>query len=208
MALTTILSTQLVLLSPTSAADEAVEQAVEQAAPPTAAPFALGDVRLLPGPFRDAQDAAVEWLLALEPDRLLANFRKEAGLEAKARHYGGWESQGVSGHCGGHYVSACAKAYAATGDERLLERVDYMVAELAECQHANGDGYLAAIPGGRQCYAEVAQGNIRSAGFDLNGIWVPNYTEHKVLAGLLDAHTLCGNDQALEVARRLADWFE
>jgi len=173
-----------------------------------ASPFPLADVRLLDGPFKDGQDLAIEYLLALEPDRLLANFRSSAGLQPKSPHYGGWESQGVSGHCGGHYLSGCSLAYASTGDPRLLERVQYMVDELAACQAAGGDGYVAAIPDGRKVYAEVAAGNIRSAGFDLNGCWVPNYTLHKLFAGLRDAYRLCGNQKALEVERKLADWFE
>ena len=93
-------------------------------------------------------------------------------------------------------------------DKRFLERVNYVVDQLAECQKANGDGYVAAIPGGKKAYAEVAAGDIRSAGFDLNGVWVPNYTMHKVLAGLRDAYRFCGNQKALEVSRGLADWFE
>jgi hypothetical protein len=181
---------------------------VKPAAPPRARPFSLHDVRVTGGPFKEGQDIAVAWLLSLEPDRFLANFRKEAGLEPKAPHYGGWEAQGVSGHSAGHYLSACALAWAATGNEEFRRRVDYIVAELAECQRANGNGYVAAIPGGKRAYAEVAAGNIRSAGFDLNGIWVPNYTQHKLFAGLRDAYRLAGNPPALEVARGLADWFE
>jgi len=180
---------------------------VEPAAPPKARPFNFHDVRVLDGPFKQGQDAAVEWLLSLEPDRFLANFRSEAGLEPRAEHYPGWERQGVSGHSGGHYLSACAIAYAVTGDRRFLERVNYLVTELAECQEAHGDGYVAAIPNGRQVYAEVAAGNIRSSGFDLNGCWVPNYTMHKLFAGLRDAYRFADNAPALEIARKLGDWF-
>lgn len=180
------------------------------AAPPqlAARPFPLSAVRLLDGPFKKGQDIAVEYLLKFEPDRLLANFRKEAGLAPKAEHYGGWESQGVSGHCTGHYLSACAIAYATTGDTRFLERANYMVAELDACQTALGTGYLAAIPDGKRVFAEIAAGNVRSSGFDLNGSWVPNYTLHKLLAGLRDAYRLCGNATALAVERKLADWYE
>jgi uncharacterized protein len=185
-----------------------VKPRVEPVAPARAKPFRLQEVRLLPGPFKEGQDIAVKYLLSLEPDRFLANFRKEAGLEPRAEHYPGWERQGVSGHSGGHYLSACSLAWAATGDERFRERVNYLVTELAACQAAPGDGYVAAIPNGRQVYAEVAAGNIRSAGFDLNGCWVPNYTMHKLFAGLRDAYRLAGNAQALDVARKLADWFE
>lgn len=181
---------------------------ISPVAPPQARPFPLSDVRVLDGLFKTSQDIAIRYLLSLEPDRFLANFRQEAGLAPKAEHYTGWERQGVSGHSAGHYLSACAQAYAATGDNRFLERVNYLVGELAVCQQAHGDGYVAAIPKGRQVYAEVARGEIRSAGFDLNGCWVPNYTMHKVFAGLRDAWRLAGSAQALEVGRRLADWFE
>ncbi len=181
---------------------------IKPMAPPIAQPFSPRDVRLLDGPFKDGQDIACRYLLSLEADRFLANFRKEAGLEPKAKHYGGWESQGVSGHCGGHYLSACAMAWAASGDKRFLDRVNYFVDELALCQQANGNGYVSAIPNGKKIYAEVAAGDIRSSGFDLNGGWVPNYTQHKVMAGLRDAYRLAGNQKALEVSKGLGDWFE
>jgi len=181
---------------------------IHPVAPPKAIPFPLQDVRLLDGMFKDGQDVAVKYLLSLEPDRFLANFRKEAGLPPKAKQYGGWESEGVSGHAGGHYLSACAIAYAATGDKRFLDRVNYFVSELAACQRANGNGYVAAIPNGKKIYAEVAAGDIRVDSFGLNGGWVPNYTLHKLFAGLRDAYRLCGNANALEVSQNLADWLE
>ncbi|MBN8456676.1 MAG: glycoside hydrolase family 127 protein [Verrucomicrobia bacterium] len=191
----------------TALAEDNIATPVAPAAPPKALAFDLADVRLLEGPFKTGQDIAVKYLLSLEPDRFLANFRKEAGLQPKAAHYGGWEAQGVSGHCGGHYLSACALAFASTGNAEFKRRADYMVSELAACQEANKDGYVGAIPNGKKIYAEVAAGNIRSGGFDLNGCWVPNYTQHKVLAGLRDAWRHTGNRQALEVEKRLADWF-
>src|ERR671931_149353 len=170
--------------------------------------FALADVRLLYGPFKRAMQLDAGYLLRLDPDRLLSWFRKEAGLEPKAAVYGGWESQGVAGHSLGHYLSACAMMFASTGDTRFRDRVNYIVAELALCQKANGNGYVAAIPNGKKIFQEVAAGDIRSKGFDLNGGWVPWYTLHKLLAGPLDAHHYCRSDQALSVAKGLADWAE
>jgi DUF1680 family protein len=170
--------------------------------------FDLADVRLLDGPFKRAMQLDAGYLLRLDPDRLLSWFRKEAGLEPKAAVYGGWESQGVAGHSLGHYLSACAMMFASTGDTRFRDRVNYIVAELALCQKANGNGYVAAIPNGKKIFQEVAAGDIRSKGFDLNGGWVPWYTLHKLLAGLLDAHHYCRSDQALSVAKGLADWAE
>ena len=110
---------------------------------PQAQPFPLSQVRLLDGPFRDAMLRDQNYLLSLEPDRLLSWFRKEAGLQPKGEVYGGWESQGIAGHTLGHYLSACSHMYASTGDRRFLDRVNYIVGELAVCQQANGNGYVA-----------------------------------------------------------------
>ncbi len=168
--------------------------------------FDLSDVRLLDGPFKAAMERDAAYLLLLEPDRFLAWFRKEAELEPKGEVYGGWEKQTIAGHSLGHYLSACAMMYAAAGDTRFKERTDYIVDELTLCQDKNGNGYLAAFPGGKRCFEEVARGEIRSKGFDLNGIWVPWYTLHKEMAGLRDTYLYCDNDKALKVWMKLTDW--
>jgi uncharacterized protein len=174
---------------------------------PKAMAFELSDVRLLDGPFKHSQELDHDYLLKLEPDRLLAWFRKEAGLEPKAAVYGGWESRGVAGHSLGHYLSACSEMYQATGDEKLRQRVEYIVNELALCQSANSNGYVAAIPDGKRIFSEISRGIVTSKGFDLNGGWVPFYTVHKEMAGLRDAYRLCGNARALAVERKLADFI-
>ncbi len=171
-------------------------------------PFDLRDIELLEGPFLHATELNEQSLLNYEPDRLLARFRIEAGLEPRAEHYHGWEDNTIAGHSLGHYLSACALMYRTTADERFLKRVNYMVDELAECQSATGNGYIGAIPGGQKILEEeVARGDIRAAPFDLNGIWVPFYSMHKVMAGLRDAYQLCDNSTALETERRLGDWL-
>ena len=73
--------------------------------------FALGDVQLLDSPVQARHaSATLDYLLSLDPDRLLHNTRKYAGLAPKAELYGGWESQGIAGHTLGHYLSALALA--------------------------------------------------------------------------------------------------
>ncbi len=163
-------------------------------------------VRLTAGPFRAAQDVHHRYLLALEADRLLARFRKEAGLLPKAAAYDGWEADTISGHSVGHYLSGLAKMFAATGDPRLKERAAYVVQELAACQARYGDGYVAAIPGGRKVFDELRRGEVRSSGFDLNGLWVPWYVLHKQMAGLRDVLLLCGIESARPVLVGLADF--
>jgi DUF1680 family protein len=174
-----------------------------------ALPFSLNDVRLLDGPFLHAANLDAKILLTYEPDRLLSKFYSEAGLTPKAKHYDGWENETIAGHSLGHYLSACSMMYQTTGDTAFLDRVNYIVDELKKLQAADGDGYIGAFPNGKKILEdEVAKGDIRSKGFDLNGIWVPYYTQHKMMAGLRDAYHLCGNQTALEVEIRFADWLE
>jgi len=173
--------------------------------PPTARFFALADVRLAQGPFLAAQKLDESYLLALEPDRLLHNFRVNAGLTPKAPVYGGWESVEpwieirCHGHTLGHYLSAVSCMYASTGDARFAQRVDYIVGELAECQAKTG-GWLTAFPDG------VAPLTDSLAGKSFAG--VPWYTTHKVLAGLRDAHLHHGSKSARDVLVRFADWID
>lgn len=173
-----------------------------------ALPFDLNRVKLLDGPFLHATDLDISTLLEYEPDRLLSGFYSEAGLKPKAERYGGWESESLAGHSLGHYLSACAMMYRSTGDRRFLERAAYIVSELKHIQDETGSGYLGAFPDGKKVFEEqVAKGSIRSRGFDLNGIWSPFYTHHKVLAGLRDAYRFCGDTTALKVEKKFAGWI-
>jgi DUF1680 family protein len=167
-----------------------------------ARPFPLQDVRLLDGPFREAMQRDQKYLLALEPDRLLHNFRVNAGLPSTARPLGGWEAPDVElrGHSVGHYLSALALMYASTGDERFKARGDLMVAELAKVQAALPSrgahaGYLSAFPEELIDRVDARQ-----------KVWAPYYTLHKIMAGLLDMYQLCGNRQALDVLQKQAAW--
>ncbi len=171
-----------------------------------ATPFSLNEVQLTDGRFKHAEEVCSAYLLKVEPDRLLSNFRVHSGLQAKGKIYGGWENSGLAGHSLGHYLSACAQEYASHKDPKFKEKVDYIVSELVACQKSRPDGYISAIPDGDTKWAEVRKGNIKSGGFDLNGMWSPWYTHHKVLAGLLDAYHLTGNKDALDVAKKFGDW--
>lgn len=168
--------------------------------------FPLSDVRLTPGPFLDAQTTDLNYLMAMEPDRLLAPFLREAGLAPRKPGYGNWESSGLDGHMGGHYLSALAMMHASTGDGEVLRRLNYFVAELKRAQQANGDGYLGGIPGGRQVWRDIAAGKLEADNFSVNGKWVPWYNLHKVYAGLRDAYRYAGNEDARAMLIQLSDW--
>jgi hypothetical protein len=188
----------------------AFTQPIQNAIPDLARPLPLSAVRLTGGPLKHAQDLDAKYLLELEPDRMLAYYRRNAGLEQKAEPYGGWDGGGrnLTGHIAGHYLSAVSLMWAATGDARFKERADYIVKELKEVQDKHGDGYLSALERGRECFNAVAQGNIRSGGFDLNGLWAPWYVLHKTYAGLRDAYRYTGNKTALEIEIKFAEWAE
>src|SRR5437899_3061612 len=180
-----------------------------------ARPLPLSSVRLLAGPLKNAQDLDAKYLLALEPDRMLSYLRQRAGLQSKANGYGGWDGGGrqLTGHIAGHYLSAVSLMWAATADARFKERADYIVKELAEIQNAQKDGYLGALMDdqgvdGKIRFQDLANGTIKSGGFDLNGLWSPWYVEHKIFAGLRDAYRLTGNRTALDVEIRFAGWVE
>src|SRR5882724_2947888 len=206
-----LLSTAALITSGTANTTlEPVPEAVKRAVSDIARPLPLSDVRLTGGPLKVAEDKDAQYLLSLEPDRMMAYFRKRAGLQPKAEGYGGWDGDGknLTGHIAGHYLSAVSFMYAATGDERFKQRADYIVKELKEVQDKNGDGYLGALDGGKEKFAEVANGNIRSSAFDLNGMWSPWYTLHKTYAGLRDAYRYAGNRTALELESKYAGWAE
>jgi uncharacterized protein len=180
-----------------------------------AVPLPMNAVRLTGGPLKKAQDLDAAYLLELEPARMLAYLRQSAGLDPKAQGYGGWDGAGrqLTGHIAGHYLSAVSMMYATTGDVRFKERADDMVSQLQAIQNAQGDGYIGALKDakgvdGKVRFQDLSKGEIRSGGFDLNGLWSPWYVEHKLFAGLRDAYHLTGNKTALDVEIKFAGWTE
>jgi DUF1680 family protein len=173
-----------------------------------ATPFPMTQVRLLPGIYHDAQEWNRGYMSRLSADRLLYNFRANAGLPVgSAEPLGGWEQKDngqraseLRGHFTGHFLSASALLYASTGDKEAKSKGDYMVAELAKCQQKLGGGYLSAFP---------ATFWDRLDKMERQSIpWAPFYTIHKIMAGLLDMHQHAGNKQALQVLEGMAGWAD
>ncbi len=192
-----------------SAATEPGPWAIQPTLPVTQQLFPQGAVRLLDGPFKIMQEVDHAYLLRLEPDRLLAQFRVEAGLAPKAKPYGGWESpaqpgtvRSLAGHSLGHYLSALSLMARVTDDEALRQRISYISAELKECQDKRGDGSVVAFPFSRELEADIRKGKVET----IDNYWAPFYTIHKQLAGLRDAWVNCGDATAKDVLIRLADW--
>lgn len=168
--------------------------------------FNIKDVRLLDSPFKEAMKRDANYILSLDPDRLLHRHRVNS-TKPKAEIYGGWEALGVSGFTLGHYISALAMHYAATDEEIFKNKVNYIIEELAYMQNLRKNGYVGGIPDEERIWTEIATGNIRAEAFSLNGGWVPFYTVHKLMAGLVDAYLYADNEIALNVVLRMSDWL-
>ena len=168
--------------------------------------FPISDVTLLDGPLKKARDLNIEVLLKYDCDRLLAPYRKEAGLAPKAKAYPNWD--GLDGHVGGHYLTAMA-INAATGNEACRQRMEYMISELQLCADANaknhpewGKGYVGGMPNSERIWSTFKKGDF-SVYF---GSWAPFYNLHKMYAGLRDAWLYCDNEQAKSLFLGFCDW--
>ena len=190
--------------------------------------FDLNEVTLLDGPMKTAMDLNIQVLMQYDVDRLLTPFVRQAGLASttdtsspyyqwltKHPSFTNWgdSSFDLSGHVGGHYLSALALAYAACHDSDtkalLKERLDYMVGVMKDCQDQFDDntqglyGFIGGQPI-KSDWTALYSGNIQP--FKNHGGWVPFYVQHKILAGLRDAYLYGGNTVAKELFRKMADW--
>ena len=168
--------------------------------------FPIGDVTLLDGPLKKARDLNVKTLLQYDCDRLLAPYRKEAGLAPKAKAYPNWD--GLDGHVGGHYLTAMA-INAATGSDECRQRMEYMLGELQECAEANnknhpdwGRGYVGGMPSSERVWTAFKKGDFGP----YFGAWAPFYNLHKMFAGLRDTWVYCGNEQGKRLFLGFCDW--
>jgi uncharacterized protein len=188
----------LLLLS-ALAANLCAQEPSPQPTPARATCFPLSAVTLLPGELLTEQQSMLGYLRTEDLDRLLHNFRLNAGLESAAKPLSGWEAPDceLRGHYTGHFLSALALMHSATGEAALRERGATLVHELHACQQALGGGYLSAFP--KSFLERLARGE---------RVWAPWYTLHKVAAGLLDQYTLCGNEEALQMAIDFAEFVE
>ena len=165
-----------------------------------ALPFSLSDVSLSPSWIRQKEDLNTKYLHQLDPERLLHNFRVNAGIPSSAAPLEGWESPGcgLRGHFTGHYLSACATLIKSEGDSVLSKRIGYMVEELYKCQEKLGGKYLSAFP----------EADFDTLEKQYGGVWAPYYTFHKIMQGLLDVYTLTGNEKAYRILLNMADYVE
>ena len=156
----------------------------------------MNEVEILDSYEKNAFSLEVKYLKKLDADKLLRGFCDIACVESEAQKYGGWETSAIQGHTLGHYLTAVSQGYKTSGDKELKAVADHIVDVLSLCQNSES-GYLSAIP--ESHYLQLESGNT-------SGTWVPWYTMHKIMAGLINAYKFTENKKALEVASRLGDW--
>ena len=168
--------------------------------------FPLGDITLMDGPLKHARDLNVQVLLKYDCDRMLAPYRKEAGLQPRKPSYPNWD--GLDGHVGGHYLTALA-INAATGDKECRKRMEYMISELQLVLDANNQrhetwchNYIGGVPNSAKMWTAFSKGDFGP----YFGTWAPFYNIHKMYAGLRDAWLYCGNEQAKNLFLKFCDW--
>jgi DUF1680 family protein len=160
------------------------------AAPPALKQFGYGEVELLPGPMREQFERNHAFYAALDVDRLLKPFRQRAGVPAPGDDMGGWYSWApidaidklpdngfAPCHSFGQYLSGLSRDYAATGLPSTREKVHQIV-----------KGFGPAI----------TEDFWRDHRF-------PAYTYDKISIGLLDAHSLTGAPDAIEILNKTLD---
>jgi len=174
--------------------------------------FELEQVLITDDYYSNAHQKEVDYLLEFDTDRLLAGFRETAGLDMKgSKRYEGWENSLIGGHTIGHYLTACAQAYASPDTsvedkQALYDMIKTIVDGLKECQD-NTKGKTGFIFG-----ATIANKNNVEQQFDTieagstSNTWVPWYTMHKIIAGLVDVYNITGYEKAKTIASGLGDW--
>ena len=181
--------------------------------------FELKDVLLTDVYYVNATLKEIEYLLSFNIDKLLAGFRDTAGVDTKeTERYPGWETSLIGGHTLGHYLTACVQAYQSKNStpeqkEKLYENIGYIINGLKECQDVSGTGFLFGASIIDTDNVEAQFDNVEKNQTNIfTQAWVPWYTLHKTISGIITAVRLkgCELDQvaqtALKVAVRLGDW--
>ena len=177
--------------------------------------FSLSEIRMTDAYCTNAFEKEIDYLLSFDTDRLLVGFRENAKLSTNgASRYKGWEDTLIAGHCVGHYLSACAQASANPNltdaqREKLMGIITALIDGMEVCQQ-NSKGKPGFLWAG-----QVKNANNVEQQFDLeeqgktniiDEAWVPWYTMHKLIQGLVDVYNFTGNETAKEIASGLGDW--
>ena len=173
--------------------------------------FSLDQVQVTDSYYQNLFTKDINYMMStLDVDRLLLPFKtvsqgQDPGTVSGLNLYGGWEAASslLRGHTLGHYLSALAHAYQqakgtdATLATQIQTKLDYIITQLKSFQDKSSTGYLFGSP---PTQFDVIEGKVTG------NSWVPWYTMHKIISGLVDVYKLEGNATALTIASKLGDW--
>lgn len=173
------------------------------------------NITLLNSVFSQSEKIGREYLDGVDIDRLLSPIFEAHNMPApnNAKRYGGWERKGannwekspetfsLAGHSLGHFLSALSECYAKSGDEKLKQKILYIVSQLESVQNNAKSGYIGGCK--ENCFTELFDKNLTSWA---EGYWVPWYNLHKIFKGLTDAYSVTEDQTVLRVLLRFADW--
>lgn len=173
------------------------------------------NITLLNSVFSQSEKIGREYLDGVDIDRLLSPIFEAHNMPApnNAKRYGGWERKSannwekspetfsLAGHSLGHFLSALSECYAKSGDEKLKQKILYIVSQLESVQSNAKSGYIGGCK--ENCFTELFDKNLTSWA---DGYWVPWYNVHKLFKGLTDAYSVTEDQTVLRVLLRFADW--
>lgn len=173
------------------------------------------NITLLNSVFSQSEKIGREYLDGVDIDRLLSPIFEAHNMPApnNAKRYGGWERKSannwekspetfsLAGHSLGHFLSAFSECYAKSGDEKLKQKILYIVSQLESVQNNAKSGYIGGCK--ENCFTELFDKNLTSW---TEGYWVPWYNLHKIFKGLTDAYSVTEDQTVLRVLLRFADW--
>lgn len=173
------------------------------------------NITLLNSVFSQSEKIGREYLDGVDIDRLLSPIFEAHNMPApnNAKRYGGWERKSannwekspetfsLAGHSLGHFLSALSECYAKSGDEKLKQKILYIVSQLESVQSNAKSGYIGGCK--ENCFTELFDKNLTSWA---EGYWVPWYNLHKIFKGLTDAYSVTEDQTVLRVLLRFADW--
>ncbi len=162
----------------------------------------------------NAFEKEIEYLKKIDIERLLAGFYENVGIASGKIRYGGWENSLIGGHTMGHFLTAVSQAYANAAckkedKELFFSKVKRIVDALAECQkNTKGQpGFIFGATINDSENVELQFDMVEQSKTDIfKEAWVPWYTMHKILDGLINAYRLTGYEEALKVASGIGDW--
>ncbi len=180
------------------------------AQPKTWQTFPLKNIRLTEGsPFYKAMQVSQQYLLGIDVERMLNRHRKAASLPEKGNYPGSNQPDDPRPGDLFHYLSGISLMYAQTGNDRFLERANYIVDELKSSwekanprQNQLQKMFAKILRGELELKAPDEFGYPWNGNVDAGNIW---HGVHKEFAALRDAYLYTDNEKVFALLKKEAE---